>query len=75
MGATVGIRDPYDYSISTEENSNGKKNKSLSPPQGPTGYREDYYKLPHVRANYLAVPCYEGRHPFQDFRLMKKLGE
>lgn len=77
MGASVTVREPYEYSISADAEDNAQPNKnilqvwklrrrSLST-ESPTKF------LP-VRIDYLDVPYFD-RHPFQDFRFGKKLGE
>lgn len=72
MGGTVGTRDPYDYSLSNDpldDSFSGKRRNSR------IHNKEGTKKLYPVKSDSLGVPLYMNRHPFQDYRFMKKLGE
>jgi hypothetical protein len=73
MGGTVGIRDPYDYSLSNDpldDSFSGKRRNSHI-----YNNKEGTKKVYPVKSDSLGVPMYNNRHPFQDYRFMKKLGE
>jgi hypothetical protein len=76
MGSSVGVQEPYEYSSSVDAPDETSRSimtwklrrRSISTSSDTTT------KPDPVRANYLDTPYYD-RHPFQDYRFGKKLGE
>ncbi len=88
MGGVIGVKDPYEYSNSVEVDDFDKKRESSSNNINNTSNNNMTVTLPSssmqttpsidkiqpVRMHVLDVPLIE-RHPFQEYRFSKKLGE
>lgn len=73
MGGVIGVKDPYEYSNSVEVEDLLEKKQDLQklPKVQNTSPRD---KIQPVRLHALDVPQID-RHPFQEYRFSKKLGE
>jgi hypothetical protein len=80
MGAAVGVQqEPYDYSSTCDSDDTNSMQRSIFGwklrRRSVSASSDNTINRPEpVRINYLDVP-YLDRHPFQDFRFGKKLGE
>jgi hypothetical protein len=86
MGSTVSVREPYEYSVSTDaEEGIGNHHRGLVPTSSSwrirgrssslsSEGRPSFTLCQPVNIHLLDVP-YIARHPFSDYRFGKKLGE
>ena len=86
MGGVIGVKDPYEYSNSVEVDDFDKKrsdnninsiNNNMTvtlPSSSMQTTTTAMDKIQPVRMHVLDVPLIE-RHPFQEYRFSKKLGE
>lgn len=86
MGAGVAVQEPYEFSFEDENNNKNNnsgiggmftwksRRRTLSTASSDSSIQQQQQRIEPVRINYLDVP-YIDRHPFQDYRFGKKLGE